>query len=145
MHLTVPPNASCTFDHEAGRGEGGLILRQASLRCVVFISAMTVQHESVNEVIARCRAKKRRIAAGGPHSYHYHTEFEGVDHFVLGEAEDVMADLCADLEAGRGKHILPLGRLSGCEQDACARVEPDPAGRLRLNVAAILARLPVRL
>ena len=72
---------------------------------VVFISAMTVQHESVNEVVARCRAKKRRVVAGGPHFYHYHTEFEDVDHFVLGEAEDVMANLCADLEAGRAKHI----------------------------------------
>src|SRR5262249_37849483 len=56
---------------------------------VVFISAMTVQQDSVNEVIARCRAKGKRIVAGGPHFYHYHADIAGVDHFVLGEAEDV--------------------------------------------------------
>ena len=72
---------------------------------VVFISAMTVQQESVNDVIARCRAKGKRIVAGGPHFYHYHADIAGVDHFVLGEAEDVMDELCADLEAGRAKPI----------------------------------------
>jgi radical SAM superfamily enzyme YgiQ (UPF0313 family) len=77
---------------------------------VVFISAMTVQQDSVNEVIARCRAKGKRIVAGGPHFYHYHAEIAGVDHFVLGEAEDVMGDLCADLETGRAK---PIYRANG--------------------------------
>lgn len=72
---------------------------------VVFISAMTVQQESVNEVIARSRAKGKRIVAGGPHFYHYHADIPGVDHFVLGEAEDLMDELCADLEAGRAKPI----------------------------------------
>ncbi len=77
---------------------------------VVFISAMTVQHESVVDVIARCRARNRRIVAGGPHFYHYHAEIAGVDHVVLGEAEDVMAELCADLAAGRAR---PIYRPSG--------------------------------
>ncbi len=77
---------------------------------VVFISAMTVQQASVETVIARCRAKNKRIVAGGPHFYHYHAEIAGVDHFVLGEAEDVIDDLCADLEAGRAK---PIYRPSG--------------------------------
>jgi radical SAM superfamily enzyme YgiQ (UPF0313 family) len=72
---------------------------------VVFISAMTVQQESVNEVIARSRARGKRIVAGGPHFYHYHADIPGVDHFVLGEAEDLMDELCADLEAGRAKPI----------------------------------------
>jgi len=77
---------------------------------IVFIGAMTVQQESVREVIARCRARNRRIVAGGPHFYHYHAEIAGVDHVVLGEAEDVMGELCADLEAGRAK---PIYRASG--------------------------------
>src|SRR5687768_4156583 len=76
---------------------------------VVFISAMTVQHQSAAAVIARCRAKRKRIVAGGPHFFHYHAEIEGVDHFVLGEAEDVIDDLCADLEAGRAKPIYRAG------------------------------------
>ncbi len=77
---------------------------------VVFISAMTVQQDSVNEVIARCRAKQKRIVAGGPHFFHYHADIAGVDHFVLGEAEDVIDELCADLEAGRAK---PIYRANG--------------------------------
>lgn len=77
---------------------------------VVFISAMSVQHQSTEEVIARCHAKNRRIVAGGPHFYHHHNEIAGVDHVVLGEAEDVIDDLCAGLEAGQAK---PIYRASG--------------------------------
>ena len=38
-------------------------LRWADL---VFVSAMSVQKESVNEVIGRCKAAGVRIVAGGP-------------------------------------------------------------------------------
>jgi radical SAM superfamily enzyme YgiQ (UPF0313 family) len=77
---------------------------------VVFLSAMTVQHVSVGEVIARCRARRKRIVAGGPHFFHYHAEIAGVDHVVLGEAEEVIDELCADLAAGRAKSVY---RASG--------------------------------
>jgi len=53
----------------------------------VFISAMVVQTDSVKEVIARCNKLKTRVVAGGPLFTTGYEEFEGIDHFVLGEAE----------------------------------------------------------
>ena len=66
----------------------------------VFISAMVVQKASVKEVIARCNKLNTRIVAGGPLFTTGHDEFEGVDHFVLGEAEVTLAPFLADLEKG---------------------------------------------
>src|SRR5690348_5479684 len=53
----------------------------------VFISAMTVQRESVQEVLARCLALGVRTVGGGPLFTTCHDEFPQVDHLVLGEAE----------------------------------------------------------
>jgi radical SAM superfamily enzyme YgiQ (UPF0313 family) len=67
----------------------------------VFISAMAIQRKSVERVLARCREKGVKVVAGGPLFTASHQEFEGVDHFVLGEAEVTLPDFLRDLEAGR--------------------------------------------
>ncbi|NLE09129.1 MAG: B12-binding domain-containing radical SAM protein, partial [Dehalococcoidales bacterium] len=71
----------------------------------VFISAMSVQTKSVHDVIARCREAGTKIVAGGPLFTTGHHEFEGVDHFVLGEAEVNLAPFIADLEKGQAKPL----------------------------------------
>jgi radical SAM superfamily enzyme YgiQ (UPF0313 family) len=71
----------------------------------VFISAMSVQTKSVHDVIARCREAGTKIVAGGPLFTTGHHEFEGVDHFVLGEAEVTLAPFIADLEKGQAKPL----------------------------------------
>jgi len=71
----------------------------------VFLSAMGVQQQSLREVISRCNRLNVKVVAGGPLFVTNHEEFEGVDHFVLGEAETVLARLVADLESGRAQHI----------------------------------------
>jgi len=71
----------------------------------VFISAMVVQRDSVKEVISRCRKLNARIVAGGPLFTTGYEEFDGVDHFVLGEAEVTLAPFLADLEKGQARHI----------------------------------------
>jgi radical SAM superfamily enzyme YgiQ (UPF0313 family) len=66
----------------------------------VFISAMVVQRDSVLEVIGRCKRLGTRIVAGGPLFTTGYEEFDGVDHFVLGEAEVTLPLFLEDLEKG---------------------------------------------
>lgn len=63
----------------------------------VFLGAISVQKESVKEVIARCRQTGARIVAGGPLFTTGYEEFEGVDHFVLNEAEVTLPLFLDDL------------------------------------------------
>jgi radical SAM superfamily enzyme YgiQ (UPF0313 family) len=69
----------------------------------VFLSAMIVQADSAREVAARCRSKQRTVIAGGPLFTTSHSRFPEIDHFVLGEAENVMPDLVSDMESGNVK------------------------------------------
>jgi len=71
----------------------------------VFLSAMAVQQDSVKEVIARCKKLGTRLVAGGPFFTTANEEFDGVDHFVLGEAEVTLPPFLRDLERGCARHI----------------------------------------
>ncbi len=53
----------------------------------VFISAMSIQRASVQELLVRCKRKGVKTVAGGPLFTTECEEFEDVDHFVLNEAE----------------------------------------------------------
>ena len=77
-------------------------LKKSDLRWAdyVFISAMVVQRESVFEVIKTCREAGVKIVAGGPLFTQEPEAFEGVDHFVLNEAEITLPDFLMDLEKG---------------------------------------------
>jgi len=66
----------------------------------VMISAMIVHKPSVNEVLARCALLRKPVIAGGPLFTTGHEEFPTVQHFVLGEAEDLVGQLAADMTAG---------------------------------------------
>jgi radical SAM superfamily enzyme YgiQ (UPF0313 family) len=66
----------------------------------VLVSAMIVHRESVREIAQRCSALGKRIVAGGPLFTTGHESFPEIPHFVLGEAEEVMPQLIADLSAG---------------------------------------------
>ena len=71
----------------------------------VFLGAMVVQQDSVREVIARCNKLGTRLVAGGPLFTTTDEEFDGVDHFVLGEAEVTLPPFLRDLEQGCARHI----------------------------------------
>ncbi len=71
----------------------------------VFISAMIVQSKSVMEVIRRCNGLDVKIVAGGPLFTTGHEEFQGVDHFVLNEAENTLPLFLDDLKMGRARKI----------------------------------------
>jgi len=82
-------------------------LRDESLRWadLVFVSAMSVQKESVREIIARCRAAGVKIVAGGPLFTTEYDSFEDVDHLVLNEAEITLPLFLDDFEKGAAGHI----------------------------------------
>jgi radical SAM superfamily enzyme YgiQ (UPF0313 family) len=67
----------------------------------VFLSAMSVQRESAISVIGRCQDLGKKVVAGGPLFTASHDEFEGVDHFVLNEAEITLPPFLNDLRNGR--------------------------------------------
>jgi radical SAM superfamily enzyme YgiQ (UPF0313 family) len=75
----------------------------------VFVSAMYVHEVSVREIAARCQAAGKPVLAGGPLFTTGHARFPEIGHFVLGEAEDLMAGVIADLEAGRLQPVYQEG------------------------------------
>jgi len=67
----------------------------------VFISAMYIQKESVDQVIEECLKYETKIIAGGPLFTQDFESYPQVDHFILNEAEITMPLFLADLEAGK--------------------------------------------
>jgi radical SAM superfamily enzyme YgiQ (UPF0313 family) len=82
----------------------------------VFISAMVVQKDSAKEVIARCNNLDTRVVAGGPLFTTGYDEFEGVDHFVLGEAEITLPPFLADLAQGCPQRIYSSDKRPDIEK-----------------------------
>jgi len=78
----------------------------------VFISAMSIQSESANQVIDRCKKLNVKIVAGGPlftSSFEY---YDNIDHLVLNEAEITLPEFLSDLNKGEAKHnTLPMDGL----------------------------------
>lgn len=72
---------------------------------MVFLSAMIVQKESARQVIKRCVAHGKKIVAGGPVFTTQHEQFEGVDHFILNEAEITLPLFLKDMVAGHPKPL----------------------------------------
>lgn len=67
----------------------------------VLIGAMIVHQDSVREIAARCAALGKPVIGGGPLFTTGHERFPEIGHFVLGEAEDLISQLIADLESGQ--------------------------------------------
>ena len=63
---------------------------------MVFISAMIVQKESTKEIIKRCKTQSKIVVAGGP--LFTNKKFDGVDHYVLNEAEITLPMFLKDFE-----------------------------------------------
>ncbi len=66
----------------------------------VLLSAMIVQEPSARWVIARCKERGVPVVAGGPLFTTGAERFPEVDACVIGEAEELMPQLVADLESG---------------------------------------------
>jgi radical SAM superfamily enzyme YgiQ (UPF0313 family) len=71
----------------------------------VMISAMLIHADSVRATVQRCRRGGKPVIAGGPLFTTGHEGFDEIDHFLLGEAEGVVAELVADLRNGSLRRI----------------------------------------
>ena len=77
-------------------------LSQADLEWadIVMMSGMVIQHKSMMEVLARCRAVGVKTAVGGPHATSSPEKFDLADHFIVDEGEITLPPFLRDLEAG---------------------------------------------
>ena len=79
---------------------------------IVFIGAMLPQQASALAVIARCRRLGKRMVAGGPlfcPELIAQGLFKDVDHIVVGEAENAIPMLLADLAGNCAQPVYPQG------------------------------------
>jgi len=70
----------------------------------VMLGAMIVHKTSVSEIVSRCRRLETPIIAGGPLFTTGHAAFPDINHFVLGEAEDLMPRVIEDMRRGTVRH-----------------------------------------
>ncbi|MDR3682856.1 MAG: radical SAM protein [Geothrix sp.] len=70
---------------------------------LVLTSAMLVQRASLEGVIALCRKAGKPLVAGGPYPTSCRDQIDGVDHFVLGEAEVNLPLFLEDFQRGQAK------------------------------------------
>lgn len=66
----------------------------------VFISAMYIQKESVDQIIEMCKHQNVKIIAGGPLFTQESENYPEIDHFILNEAEITFPLFLDDLEKG---------------------------------------------
>lgn len=71
----------------------------------VLLSAMNVQEQSVRQIIKQCNQNKAVIVAGGPLFTHEYDRFDGIDFFVLNEAEITLPLFLNDLAAGNPQPV----------------------------------------
>ncbi|MBL0210353.1 MAG: B12-binding domain-containing radical SAM protein [Holophagaceae bacterium] len=71
---------------------------------LVLTSAMLVQRASFEKIVAMCQEAGKPLVAGGPYPTSCHEQIEGVDYFVLGEAEVNLPPFLEDFKNGNPKN-----------------------------------------
>ena len=66
----------------------------------VLLSGMDIQRQSFEKVVVRCNRLGVPVVAGGSLCTAHYDEIDGVDHFVLNEAEITLPGFLEDLERG---------------------------------------------
>lgn len=71
----------------------------------IMISAMSIQRDSVLQVLRRCKKFDKKVICGGPLFSTEPEKFAEADHLLLYEGEDNIPDFLNDLKSGKVKHI----------------------------------------
>ncbi len=93
----------------------------------VLISAMYIQKESVDYVIAECQKYDTKIIAGGPLFTQEFANYPQIDHFILNEAEITLPLFLKDLADG-----VPLKKVYRSDDFADITTTPVPDYHLLL-------------
>ncbi|MBK8270964.1 MAG: B12-binding domain-containing radical SAM protein [Planctomycetes bacterium] len=76
----------------------------------VMVSGMIVHADSARNIIQQAAARSKPVIAGGPLFITGHERFPEVHHFVLAEAEEIMAEFVADMNIGALKRYYRSSR-----------------------------------
>ena len=82
---------------------------------VALLSGMLVQKDHLVSILDRCRAAGVRTVVGGPICSCVDELKQHCDHIVIGEAEELMPAIVADLEAGTAKPEYQVTELPSLE------------------------------
>ncbi len=72
---------------------------------MVFISAMIVQKNSLERVVALCQTHGKRIVVGGPYASTSPEQLPEATHIFVGEAETTLPEFVRDLQKGCARRI----------------------------------------
>jgi radical SAM superfamily enzyme YgiQ (UPF0313 family) len=83
---------------------------------VAMLSGMLVHKQDLLAILARCRARGLPTVIGGPVTSSVQELTLHADHVVIGEAEDLVPGLAADLEQGTAKQVYRAQELPGLDR-----------------------------
>ena len=72
---------------------------------MVFLSAMIVQNESLEQVVSLCRSMGKKVVVGGPYVSTSSERLPDADHIFIGEAETTLPEFINDLKLGIARKI----------------------------------------
>ena len=83
---------------------------------VAMLSGMLIHKHDLLAILARCRRRGLRTVIGGPVTSSVQELPLYADHVVIGEAENQIAALAADLERGSAKPVYRASELPGLDK-----------------------------
>ena len=104
---------------------------------IILISAMSVQMQSVREMIARSKALGKRIVAGGALFTCNADDFADIDYLVLNEAEITLPQFLNDFAHGCARHLY--------SSDERADLSTTPAPRWELISPKLYTSMSIQL
>jgi radical SAM superfamily enzyme YgiQ (UPF0313 family) len=88
---------------------------------MVFLSAMSVQRKSVEDILDRAKTAGVTVVAGGPLFTSSPETFDSVDHLILNEAELTLPDFLRDLENGSALKVYRSNKFADLETTPAPR------------------------
>jgi radical SAM superfamily enzyme YgiQ (UPF0313 family) len=82
---------------------------------VALLSGMLVHKQDLLALLTRCRAAGVRTVIGGPATSSIEELPRHADHVVIGEAEELMAQLADDLERDQAQPVYKASRMPGLD------------------------------